>query len=127
MVFIMDDSQCLDCGMTLPICGCAHERLVSISNPSNEPDEKWQIGMLVRADEDITEMNFMVKGELYYHAYKGDDGIIEYIAEDGYPMVRFTRSGTATDVGHDQIFKYPRENNHGFRVGKKADWRDARE
>lgn len=122
MVFIMDDSQCQECGITLPICACVHERI-----GSNEPEEKWQIGMLVRADEDITEMGFMVEGELYYHAYKGDDGIIEYIAEDGIPMVRFVRSGTASDVGHNQIFKYPREHNQGFRIGKKGEWRDARE
>lgn len=99
-----------------------------VSDVSNEPDEKWQIGMLVRADEDIIEIGFLNERENYYHARKGDQGIIEYIAEDGIPMVRFLRSGTASDVGHDQIFKYPAKHNHGFRQSKtNPDWRDARD
>ena len=83
----------------------------------------WKVGMLVRADEDIIEFHFAKDDEPHYHARKGDQGIIEYIAEYGIPMVRFLKTGTASDVGHDQIFKYPTEHNLGLR-GKC--WRDAR-
>jgi hypothetical protein len=39
----------------------------------------------------------------YIHAVAGDIGFVEYVDEDGYPMVRFDRTGTATTLDPSDI------------------------
>ena len=63
----------------------------------------WEIGMLVEATEHITEEGFVVPDRVHTHAHPGDYGKVEYVSEDNIPMVRFLISGTASDVGHEQI------------------------
>lgn len=56
------------------------------------------VGDLVITTNDQEEGDFMEKGQVWIHAKKGDIGIVEYVSYDGYPTVRFKKSGTATLV-----------------------------
>lgn len=56
------------------------------------------VGDLVITTNAQEEGDFMEKGQVWIHAEKGDTGIVEYVSYDGYPTVRFKKSGTATLV-----------------------------
>ena len=61
------------------------------------------VGDLVIAKNEQEETGFYDKGENWIHAEKGDMGIVEYISHDGYPTVRFKKSGTATLLSINEI------------------------
>ena len=61
------------------------------------------VGDLVIANTHLSEHGFMKKGQDWFHAKKGDMGIVEYISHDGYPTVRFKKSGTATLLSINEI------------------------
>ena len=77
---------------------------IELDDEENNPNRNhWEVGMLVEATEKITEAGFIVHDRVHVHANVGDFGKVEYVAEDNIPMVRFLLSGTASDVGHEQI------------------------
>lgn len=62
----------------------------------------YNVNQKVIASVDITEENF-AGNSLHTHAYKGDAGVVEYVDSDGCPTVRFSKSGTATIVGDQEV------------------------
>ena len=61
-----------------------------------------QEGRRVVANHAIIESDFPEAGETHTHAEKGDTGVIIHV-EDGFACVRFDRTQTATDVGHNEV------------------------
>ena len=65
----------------------------------------YKIGDRVKATTRIDEMHFVNPNKDWSHAWSGDLGTIEYIDQEGYPTVRFDKTGTATVVGLSEIRK----------------------
>lgn len=71
---------------------------------------EFKVGQRVVANNTITESGLLPgspKAEFpapdYIHALKNDEGMVESINGDGYPTVRFGRTGTSTIVSHTEI------------------------
>ena len=85
----------------------------------------WRVGHEVYATRRVTEGGGQYTGNNdaefpdpdYIHAETGDLGLIEYVDHEGYPTVRFRRTGTATIVdarkGKEIAFLYHPPTNMG--------------
>ena len=61
------------------------------------------VGDLVITNTTIEEHGFHEKGQNWIHGKKGDIGIVEYVSYDGYPTVRFKKTGTASTVSIHEL------------------------
>ena len=60
-------------------------------------------GDKVVAVSEIVEEDFPEKGNTHTHASPDDTGTIVYVDDNGFPTVRFDKTGTATIVFPDEI------------------------
>ncbi len=71
----------------------------------------YELDDLVSAEHELTEAGWGTAGDpdavfpepAYIHATIGDHGTVVDITEDGYPTVRFHRTGTATLVHPSEV------------------------
>lgn len=71
----------------------------------------YEVDDLVVARHEVTERGIGTVGDpdaefpdpAYIHAVEGDRGTVVHINCDGYPTVRFERTGTATIVHPDEV------------------------
>lgn len=71
----------------------------------------WSEGEIVKATKTITEGGSPFVGDpeakfpnsSYIHALAGEEGVIKYVDDQGFPTVYFERTGTGTVVGDEEI------------------------
>lgn len=62
-----------------------------------------RIGDAVIAVGEVSESDFAKPGEEWIHALRGDQGEIVDLCEPGFVMVRWNRTGTASEVALCEI------------------------
>lgn len=62
---------------------------------------KYQVGDRVKAAARIYETH--VDGRLELAARPGDEGTVEHVSRNGYPLVRWARSGWAIDCAPEEL------------------------